>query len=76
MERNQTTTGRIFRIAAGLSLLSLSLVGPQAVWGLLGIIPLVNGLTGFDPVYGIFELVGGQRAAVPAGGSEATGPGR
>ena len=56
MERNQSTVDQILRIAAGLFVLSLSLVGPQAVWGLLGVIPLVTGLTGFDPVYGILDF--------------------
>ena len=67
MERNQSTVGRTFRIAGGLFVLSLSVLGPQAIWGLLGIIPLVSGLTGFDPLYGILEFAGRRLAPVAAG---------
>jgi hypothetical protein len=65
MERNQSTLGRIFRISGGLFVLSLSLLGPQAIWGLLGIVPLVSGLTGFDPVYGILAVLGRSLVRVP-----------
>jgi hypothetical protein len=65
MERNQSTLGRIFRISGGLFVLSLSLLGPQAIWGLLGIVPLVSGLTGFDPVYGILAVLGRSLVPVP-----------
>jgi hypothetical protein len=68
MERNQSSVGRIFRVAGGLFVLSLSLLGPQAIWGLLGIIPLVSGLSGFDPAHGILDSVGRRLAPVPAGG--------
>jgi hypothetical protein len=67
MERNQSTFGRIFRISGGLFVLSLSLLGPEAIWGLLGIIPLVTGLTGFDPVYGILAFRSTRFVPVPAG---------
>ncbi len=56
MERNQSTLGRVLRIAGGLLVLSLSLTGPQAIWGLVGIIPLVSGLTGFDPLLAILDV--------------------
>jgi hypothetical protein len=55
MESNQSKVDRVLRIVGGLIVLSLSVVGPQAVWGLLGIIPLVSGLMGFDPIYGVLQ---------------------
>ena len=64
MERNQSTMARIIRIAGGMLVLSLSLFGPQAIWGLLGIIPLVAGLTGFDPISGLLERAN-WRVSVP-----------
>jgi hypothetical protein len=67
MESNQTSIDRIVRVAGGLFVLSLALVGPQSVWGLLGIIPLVTGLSGFDPLYGIFQYRTWPLAAAPAG---------
>jgi hypothetical protein len=67
MESNQTNIDRIVRVAGGLLVLSLALVGPQSVWGLLGIIPLVSGLSGFDPLFVIFQYRTWPLAAVPAG---------
>jgi len=62
MERNESRVDQSLRVAAGLMVLSLSLVGPQAIWGLVGIIPLVTGLTGFDPLYGLLDF-GTRRGA-------------
>ena len=35
----------------GLALLSLVMVGPKTMWGLIGLIPLVTGLVGMCPLY-------------------------
>ncbi|HVK82934.1 MAG TPA: DUF2892 domain-containing protein [Kofleriaceae bacterium] len=51
MTINENTTDRMIRIALGATLLSLMVVGPRTLWGLLGLIPLVTGLTGRCPVY-------------------------
>lgn len=51
MERNQSNSDRVIRIAAGLVMLSMAFVGPQTVWGLLGLVPLLTGMSGFDPIY-------------------------
>ena len=40
MEPNVGQTDRIIRIVAGLLLLSLTVVGPQSWWGLIGLVPL------------------------------------
>jgi DUF2892 family protein len=56
MYRNQSKSDRIFRVAVGLILLSLAVVGPQTPWGLIGAIPLLTGVMGFDPVYRILGL--------------------
>ncbi len=42
---------RLIRVVAGLAILSLVVVGPKSLWGLLGIIPLVTGLMGSCPLY-------------------------
>lgn len=42
---------RAARIIFGLGLLSLVAVGPQTLWGLVGIVPLFTGLTGWCPPY-------------------------
>lgn len=56
MTRNEGNLDRGLRIILGLVLLSLVFVGPQTLWGLIGIIPLATGLLGTCPVYSIFGI--------------------
>ena len=42
---------RGLRVVIGLVLLSLVFVGPQTLWGLIGIVPLLTGLLGSCPLY-------------------------
>jgi hypothetical protein len=49
--KNEATLDRAIRVVLGLVLLSLVFVGPQTLWGLIGIIPLATGLMGSCPVY-------------------------
>ncbi|MCB9475876.1 MAG: DUF2892 domain-containing protein [Deltaproteobacteria bacterium] len=44
------------RIVIGLVLLSLVFVGPKTLWGLIGIVPIVTGLTGVCPPYGLLGI--------------------
>jgi hypothetical protein len=55
MELNQSSGDRLLRIAAGLAILSLAFVGPRTLWGLVGMIPLLTGMVGFDPIYRMFD---------------------
>ena len=52
--RNEHTVERAIRVLLGLGLLSLMFVGPQTMWGLIGLVPLVTGLTGVCPLYSVF----------------------
>lgn len=56
MSKNEGTLDRTLRIIAGLVLLSLVFVGPQTMWGLIGLVPLVTGLVGVCPVYSILGI--------------------
>ncbi len=56
MSRNEGTLDRVLRIILGLVLLSLIFVGPQTMWGLVGIVPLVTGLFGICPVYSVLGI--------------------
>jgi Inner membrane protein YgaP-like, transmembrane domain len=56
MTRNEATWDRALRVALGLGLLSLVLVGPQTLWGLVGLIPLATGLAGHCPLYRVCHL--------------------
>jgi Protein of unknown function (DUF2892) len=59
---NEDSIDRVIRIALGLALLSLTVVGPKSLLGLVGIVPLVTGLVGFCPLY---RLVGVSTCATP-----------
>ena len=39
-----------------LVLLSLVVVGPKTLWGLIGLVPLLTGLAGSCPLYSLFGL--------------------
>lgn len=56
MKTNEGNVDRIFRIIVGLGLLSLVFVGPQTMWGLVGLVPLLTGAIGFCPLYKVFGL--------------------
>jgi len=48
---NESSIDRGLRIVLGIVLLSLVVVGPQTLWGLVGLVPLLTGLVGFCPLY-------------------------
>lgn len=56
MTRNEGKIDRILRVIVGLALLSIVFVGPQTMWGLIGIVPLATGLIGTCPIYSIFGI--------------------
>jgi hypothetical protein len=53
---NEGTIDRVVRVAAGLAILSLTVVGPRSLLGLVGVVPLVTGLVGWCPAYRLFGL--------------------
>lgn len=56
MTKNEGTIDRALRVIAGLVLLSLVVIGPQTLWGLIGIVPLATGLLGNCPLYSILGI--------------------
>lgn len=54
LPRNEHPIERTVRVILGLGLLSLIFVGPQSLWGLVGLVPLLTGLLGSCPVYTLF----------------------
>jgi hypothetical protein len=56
MKTNEGKWDRIFRVVLGLGLLSLVFVGPQTLWGLIGLIPLLTGAIGFCPLYKVIGM--------------------
>lgn len=51
MKNNEAGWDRAIRVVLGLSLLALTVVGPQTWLGLLGLVPLATGIGGFCPLY-------------------------
>lgn len=51
LPNNEATIDRVLRVVLGLFLLSLTVFGPQTMWGLLGLVPLATGAIGSCPVY-------------------------
>ena len=47
---------RLVRVVAGLAILSLVVIGPKSLWGLLGAVPLVTGLIGSCPLYTLLGI--------------------
>jgi Protein of unknown function (DUF2892) len=55
-ETNEGTVDRVIRVVLGLGALSLTVVGPQSMWGLLGLVPLATGLIGTCPLYSVLGI--------------------
>jgi hypothetical protein len=53
---NEGGLDRTLRVVLGLALISLALVGPKSVWGWIGVLPLITGLSGFCPLYRVLGL--------------------
>lgn len=51
---NEHNIERVIRVVLGLGLLSLTVVGPQTLWGLVGLVPLATGAIGSCPLYTVF----------------------
>jgi hypothetical protein len=56
MNQNEGTIDRVIRVVVGLGLLSLTVIGPQTWWGLLGFVPLLTGVVAFCPLYSALGL--------------------
>ncbi|MBX2807261.1 MAG: DUF2892 domain-containing protein [Cellvibrionaceae bacterium] len=54
--KNVGSLDRTLRIIIGLVLLSLVFIGPQTLWGLMGIILIATGFISFCPIYRLFGL--------------------
>lgn len=68
MKTNEGTVDRVIRVALGIGLLSLLAVGPIPGWGLaglVGVLPLLTGTTGYCPTYTLFGMDTRARAVAP-----------
>lgn len=55
-QTNAGTIDRVVRVVLGLGLLSLIVVGPQTLWGLLGLVLLGTGVIGSCPIYSVLGI--------------------
>lgn len=56
MQTNVGNLERGIRVVVGLGLLSLIFVGPQTLWGLVGLVPLATGALGYCPPYALLGI--------------------
>jgi hypothetical protein len=58
MKANVGGIDKVLRIVAGLAILSLVFIleGSARWWGLVGLVPLLSGLTGWCPLYAPFGI--------------------
>jgi hypothetical protein len=58
MRTNEGFIDRALRVIVGLVILSLFFVvgGPSRYWALLGAVPLLTGLGGYCPLYGLLGI--------------------
>lgn len=56
MKQNIGNTERVIRAIVGIGLISLVFVGPQTVWGWIGVIPLATAIIGWCPPYALLGI--------------------
>lgn len=56
MKLNEGTVDRALRILAGLVLIGLAATGTVGVWGWIGVVPLLTGIFGYCPAYGLLGI--------------------
>ncbi|MGM0953567.1 MAG: YgaP family membrane protein [Pseudomonadota bacterium] len=56
MTVNMGSADRIIRAVVGIVLIALVFVGPQTVWGWIGVIPLATAAIGICPAYSLLGI--------------------
>jgi hypothetical protein len=56
MTKNIHPVERVIRVVVGLVLTTMAFVGPANPWFLLGMIPVLTGLTGWCPPYQLLGI--------------------
>jgi hypothetical protein len=54
--QNVGSIDRAIRAIVGLGLIALVFVGPQTVWGWIGVVPLVTAIIGWCPPYALLGI--------------------
>jgi hypothetical protein len=56
MKKNIHPMERVVRVIIGFGLISCAFIGPANLWFLLGIIPVLTGLSGWCPPYQLLGI--------------------
>ena len=56
MKQNVGSFDRAIRAVVGIGLISLVFVGPQTVWGWIGVVPLATAVIGWCPPYALLGI--------------------
>ena len=56
MKQNVGSIDRALRAIIGLGLISMVFIGPQIVWGWIGIVPLATAVMGWCPPYALLGI--------------------
>jgi hypothetical protein len=56
MKQNVGSIDRAIRAIVGIGLISLVFVGPQTVWGWIGVVPLATAVIGWCPPYALLGI--------------------
>jgi hypothetical protein len=56
LKKNVGNMDRVFRLILGIGLIALVFVGPQTVWGWVGVIPLLTAFVGSCPLYALLGV--------------------
>lgn len=56
MKKNIHPIERAVRVIVGLVLISMAFIGPANLWFLLGIFPILTGLSGWCPPYQLLGI--------------------
>jgi len=56
MKLNVGDFDRVVRVVVGVALLSLTVIGPKSLWGLVGVVPLLTGVFRVCPAYSLLGV--------------------
>lgn len=63
MEKNIGTVDKALRVLVGLVLIALVFVGPQTVWGWIGVPVILIALVGWCPLYKVLGISSCKKCA-------------
>jgi hypothetical protein len=56
MKINEHPVERVIRVAVGVGLVGMAVMGTIGVWGYIGVVPILTGALGTCPLYTLFGL--------------------